>query len=79
MMRAVRFNVSEKLLRVKLGMPDNSKIFSALWHPEGNGSVELFVENPELPELKEGEQVAPVTPAATLDGAWNWTVPKEKP
>jgi len=84
--RMVRFNVTAELIRRALAMPEWTEIYDIkpwLRFTEDPKSVDVFtfyVEHPDLPEVKEGEQPPEIDPVIQADydkepGVWltfNW-------
>ncbi len=64
---AVRFPVSEVLLRQALALPDSSCIIGISEDPEIKNAFQLVVYDPNLPAVEDGTIIPQVMPRFTAD------------
>jgi hypothetical protein len=76
------FTVSPLLLEQALMMPEGHEIVGANWDFAAR-TVRLFVEGPDLPQIKEGDMVPSITPMVVRYASgdddrpayhWSWNI-----
>ena len=75
--RIVSFVVTPHLIEDALGIPKGHTIIGCEWD-NYTRQVKLFVEGPDLPEVKEGDACMTVSPTVHVDPMdkhlWDWNL-----
>lgn len=65
-MGMVNFLITPVLIEEALSIPEGHSIVGAVWD-DGSGSIKIYVEGPDLPEIKPGQRSRTITPAVHVE------------
>jgi hypothetical protein len=66
-MRAIKFDVSEQLIRESLALPDDARIYDILRAPGPVGVFTFILTNPDYPVVAEASEPVTAYPIITAD------------